>query len=66
MPSLRGRVAKRLDSGIDASEADTSVLDRLAGAAEPPTDEEAAAAIVVDSAQPQTLGALPQRWLPVT
>ena len=66
MPSLRRRVAKRLDSGIDASEADPSVLERLAGVAEPLTDEEAAAVIVVDTAQPETLGALPQRWLAAT
>lgn len=65
MPSLRGRVARRLAGGGDASEADTSVLEHLAAAAEPLDDEEAAAAIVVDTAQPETLGALPHRWLAV-
>jgi predicted kinase len=59
---LRARVRSRLDEGGDASEADESVIDRLARVAEPLDGEERTCALVVDSATPGDDAALLARW----
>jgi aminoglycoside phosphotransferase family enzyme/predicted kinase len=59
---LRARVRARLDGGRDASEADESVIERLAQVAEPLDEQERACALVVDAATPGGAAALLARW----
>ncbi len=62
-PLLRFRLAQRQAGGADPSEADTAVLDQLAGVDEPLGDSESGCAIVVDAAQSASSAAVAQRWL---
>jgi aminoglycoside phosphotransferase family enzyme/predicted kinase len=59
---LQARVRARLEGGRDASEADASVLERLAQVAEPLDDAERAGALVVDAALREDDAALLARW----
>ena len=62
-PLLRQRLAQRQVDGVDASEADAAVLDRLTAVDEPLAAAERAAAIVVDAAQRLPPATLARRWL---
>ena len=62
---LQARIAHRLATRHDASEADLLVLQRLAAVAEPLRCDEQAQAIVVDAARPWPPATLAQRWLDV-
>lgn len=66
LPLLRQRIEKRMAAGADASEADLSVLEKLAGVDEPLQDAEATATIVADAATPATAQSLAQQWLEAT
>ncbi len=63
LPLLRQRIRARMAEGLDASEADLSVLEELAGAAEPLQLNECAAAIVADAAVPFSPHSLASQWL---
>ena len=60
---LRQRIEQRQTGGLDASEADVAVLDRMTAVAEPLGAAERAVAIVVDAAHPVPPATLAQRWL---
>ena len=62
---LRERIVHRQASGIDASEADFTVLERLEGVVEPLNSEEQARTIVVEAGQPFDPEALVLRWLAI-
>ena len=62
-PLLRQRLVQRQLGGVDASEADGAVLDRLTAVEEPLGAAERAVAIVVDAAQPVPPATLAQHWL---
>lgn len=53
-------------SGGDASEADAALLEQPSAVAEPLDDDERAAAIVLDAAQPLAPAGLAQQWLAVS
>ena len=63
LPVLRQRLVQRQLGGVDASEADGAVLDRLTAVDEPLGAAERAVAIVVDAAQPVPPATLARRWL---
>ena len=60
---LHERILQRRASGLDASEADVAVLERLERMAEPFDNDEQARAIVVDAGQPLNPEALARCWL---
>ena len=62
-PLLRQRLERRQAKGLDPSEADVAVLERLRSADEPLDDRERVVAITVDSARPVLLEAVAQSWL---
>jgi len=59
---LRERVRTREAEGVDPSEADVAVLDRLVAADEPLGADETARAIVVDAATPEPIAEIAKRW----
>lgn len=63
VPVLRRRLAHRQAEGVDPSEADAAVLDRLLEVDEPLTRREAESALVVDAAAPEPAEQLVRRWL---
>ena len=63
LPLLRQRLVQRQLGGVDASEADGAVLDRLTAVEEPLGAAQRAVAIVVDAAQPAPPATLARRWL---
>ena len=63
LPLLRHRLVQRQVGGLDASEADVAVLERLTAVEEPLDAAEQAVAIVIDSAQPVSPATLTRRWL---
>ena len=63
LPLLRHRLVQRQAGGLDASEADVAVLERLIAVVEPLDAAEQAVAIVVDAAQPVPAATLARRWL---
>ncbi|MFN6996882.1 MAG: AAA family ATPase [Aquincola tertiaricarbonis] len=62
MPVLRRRIAHRLASGGDPSEADEAVLAKLAALAEPLAPDEQALCLPVDTTQPPCPADLAARW----
>jgi uncharacterized protein len=60
---LRQRIALRQARGVDASEADLAVLERLRGADDPLDASESRAALVADAASPVAPAVLARRWL---
>ena len=63
LPLLRHRLVQRQVGGLDASEADVAVLERLTAVEEPLDAAEQAVAIVIDAAQPIPPATLTRRWL---
>ena len=62
LPALRERIAQRQALGIDASEADVAVLERMRSWAEPFDVDEARSALVVVAGEPLVARALADRW----
>jgi aminoglycoside phosphotransferase family enzyme/predicted kinase len=60
---LSERIVQRQAGGVDASEADLAVLERLERSTEPLDSEEKGRVISVDTGQPLALEALARRWL---